>query len=128
MYGMIISQGQVTPKKKKERNTMIKYAVLTTTFEFDPKKYESVEAAVLDYGVENSKYDAFFDTIEEAREHLHNIKVRTDIFSYRLARARAALIEEAEFDYDEDTENWEFIAGSTYWDIACEELKKDDEV
>ena len=105
---------------------MIKYAVNTAIYEFNPNKCDSVNDAFFKFdGSQEAKMIALFDTIEAARELLATIKVSTIRFSRKLARASVAYIEEADFDYDEDLDEWEFISGSDIWDFSCEELENE---
>jgi hypothetical protein len=102
---------------------MIKYSVNTTSFEFNPTKCDGIEDAFFKFeGDANAKPIAICDTLEEAREILSQLKVSTHRYSYKLAYAEMAYIEEADFEYDEELESWEFISGSNYWDITGEEL------
>ena len=108
---------------------MKKYAVMTTTFEACAKGIKSISDAVIEFGTENAKLIALCDTIEEAREKLTKFSPRTyaQRTVYSFYQIEAAYIEEAEYEYDEDTETWEFIEGSDIWDVSCEELPEDEE-
>lgn len=97
----------------------IKYAICTESFEFNPTKYSTPEEAYWAYDDHNDKRIALFDTLEEARQALNDIRVETASYSYKLSRATIAYIEEAEFDQDEDGE-WEFVDGSNYYDFKYE--------
>lgn len=100
---------------------MIKYAVMTESFEFNPTKYATPWDAYWACDDHDDKRVAICDTLDEARLRLATIKTETVRFSYRLARASIAYIEEADFEMNEDGE-WEFISGSDIWDYKCEEV------
>lgn len=101
------------------------YAVKKETFEFNPRKYPSIEDAWNAYNDHDDVCIGIFETLEEAREVLAKVEVETVRFSYSLARGDIAYIEEATFD-NEDGE-WEFVAGSDFWDFKFEELPNDDD-
>lgn len=108
----------------------VKYAVITARFCFNPAKCKSIEEAFKKFdGDENGEQVALFDTIEEAREYLSSIEVTTHKYSWNLAEAYVAFINEAEYDYDKDLQEWQFIGGGNYWDLKAEELQdnSDDE-
>jgi hypothetical protein len=99
---------------------MTKFRVNTETFEYCTDKYSTPEEAYFDSDNHNDKTVAIFDTLDEAREYLVNVKVSTDIFNNgKSALAAIAYIEEADFELNDDSE-WEFISGSDYWDFKCE--------
>lgn len=105
---------------------MIKYAVKTTSFEFNPTKCNGIEDAFSKFeGDSNAELIAICDTLEEAREFLPKIRVSTRRYSYKVAYAEMCFIDESDYDYDEESESWEFVSGGNYWDITFEELKKD---
>jgi hypothetical protein len=106
---------------------MIKFAIVTDRFQFSRKKYSSVQDAWFDRDDTDSRHIGIYDTIEEAREILKSISVstRTRYGSYYNVYAEVAMIEEADFEKNEDGE-WEFISGSNYYDFKCEELEDDN--
>lgn len=103
---------------------MIKYAVHTEHFEFNPTKYKTAEDAFFTYDDHWDKQLGIFDTLEEARAFLKTISVSSHRYSYTLADATVAFIMEADYDLNDDGE-WEFIEGADYWDFKCEPLKAD---
>ena len=98
---------------------MKKFTLRQETFEFNPTKYESAQDAFFDYDDHNDKIIGFFDTIEEAREKLKEIRVMTYRYSYKVAQATVAFIEEGEYEYDDEGELC-FIEGSDIWDFTFE--------
>ena len=96
----------------------IKYAVMRDEFEYNPSKFNNVEEAYWADDWHDSVVVALCDTIEEARAELDKVSVKTEEFSYKLARATVAYIDEGEWDKDENGE-WEFCAGSNLSDFKC---------
>jgi hypothetical protein len=89
---------------------MIKYAVKTERFEFNPTKYRTAEAAFIDLDDHSDETIGLFDAVEEARAALALVDVNTSRHSYKLAVATVAYIEVADYELNEDGE-WEFIEG-----------------
>lgn len=98
---------------------MNKYTVNVETFEFDPTRYATAEEAYMAYDDHNDKEVGIFDTIEEARKELEKISVSTYRFSYKVARATAAWIEEGE--YCEEDGKLCFLGGVDVWNFKFEE-------
>lgn len=108
---------------------MKKYAAMTTHFEADPKT-KSIENAVANYGAETAVRIVLVDTIEEAREVLKDFRPSTREHKWNAQHCYvidAAYIEEGEWEYDEDYEQWEFLTGGDIWDVYCEELPSEEE-
>lgn len=98
---------------------MIRYAVMTETFEFNPTKHKTAEDAFFAYDDHNSKTIALFDSLDEARAELAKHTPKTYRFEYKLAQASVVYIEEADFDGDE------FIEGSNIYDFTFEGLEEE---
>ena len=98
---------------------MIKFTVHTETFEFNPTKFSNAEEAYWAYEDHNDNTIGMFDTLDKARTELAKIKVITYRFSYKVAQATAAWIEESE--YEEDDGELCFLGGANVWDFKFEE-------
>jgi hypothetical protein len=107
--------------RRGEITTMTKYAIVTDSFEFDSRKYKSIEAAWFDRNDNDAKTVKICDTLKEAREELGSVDVYTHKYPGGLVRADIAFIEAADYDLNEDGE-WEFCTGSDIYDFTCEEV------
>lgn len=107
---------------------MTKFAVHKESFQFNTRKYKTAEDAYYAYDDHNDEVVGLFDTIEEARECLADIRVDSGIYlGSHNAWANVAWIEESDWDYDEDLGEWEFVMGSDIWDFKYEPLPTDEE-
>lgn len=98
---------------------MTKFTVHTETFEFNATKYSNAEEAYWACDDHDGKIVGMFDTIDEARAELDKIKVSTYRFSYKVAQATVAWIEESE--YEDDDGELCFLGGADVWDFKFEE-------
>lgn len=100
---------------------MIKYAVYTESYEFNPRKYPTPEDAWIAYDDHYNKKVELCDTLEDARKVLQGIKVTTHSYSYDCAYAEVAYIEEADWDLEDG--EWEFVSGSNVYDFKFKPLE-----
>lgn len=106
---------------------MIKYAVMTDRFEFNPAKCKDIEKAYINLDDRNNKTVGIYDTIEEARKELANIKVETRQYSYKLAAATVAFIEEGDYWFNDIHEEIQLVSGCSIYDFKGEELPTESE-
>lgn len=105
---------------------MTMFAIMTATFEFNPSKVNSVEDAFEKYdGSSDSRRVNICKTIKEAREVLSTIEVNTYVYSWKLAEAQVAYIEEGDFEWDEDLQEYELVDGVDGWDFKCKPFDKE---
>ena len=113
-------------EKEEERKMKEKklFSVEIDRIEFDPRKHATVGSA-FDEALSkdrNPEKVGLYETIEEARKKLAEIKVNTTRYSYKLASAKVAYITEATYELED--EEWEFIEGEDFWDLKFEEIEE----
>ena len=121
---LVIEKANNEYEKEREQKMKQKrlFSVEIETIEFDPTKHTTVRSAFDEalYKDTDAKTVGLFETIEEARAKLAEIKVSTRKYSEKLACAEVAYIAEATYEL-QDVE-WEFIEGTNFWDLKCEEI------
>lgn len=104
---------------------MIKYAVMTASFEFDPESCvvkEIFDDFTENDADENAKRVGIYDTFEEARAHLSTLPVSTTVHNKNHASANVAYIQMANFEWDNALKDWKLDGGYVYKDFTAEEI------
>lgn len=101
---------------------MKKYAVKKTSFTFDPSEIDTVKEAFDSYGDEFGETVSVHDSLDEARAAAEKLDPSVRVYDDNNARADVIYIEEGDYDFDEDTDEWEFVSGADIWDVNCEEI------